>query len=131
MASLLSDWGALEPGSDRRNWMRSTIESGAWPLPGILGIFVPVGTSSTGDGPSRAALGDMELGFLDQVIGIGYVADQLDPPEDLGEDSVLREHDVSWASRVRIALRAVSRWAAANRQLEDGNEADRHPTGDE
>ena len=131
VVSLLADWEALEPGCDRRSWMRSTIESGAWPLPDILGIFVPTGTSSTGDGPSQAALGDMELGFLDQVIGIEYVADQLDPSEDLDEDPILREYDVSWESRVRTALRAVSRWAAANRQPEDGNEADSHPTGDE
>lgn len=84
----------------------------------------------TGEGPSRAALGDTELGFLDQVLGIEYVAARLDPSDDLGEDPFSGEYDVSWPSRVRRASRAVVRWAAANRQPNDGDKADAHPSGE-
>jgi len=128
VVSMLADWEALEPGCDRQGWMRSTIESGAWPLPDVLGIFVPTGTSSTGEGPSRAALGDTELGFLDQVLGIEYAAAQLDPTDDLGEEPFFSDYDVSWESRVRRASRAVARWIAANRPSDaSGDEQEPEP----
>lgn len=113
--SLLADWGALDPTADRPAWMWTTINSGSWPLPDMLGMFVPVGTSTTGHGPPKASLGDTELGFLDQVVGLAELADKLVLPEDLGDEPFFGETDTSWEARVTRAQRAVGRWAKSNK----------------
>lgn len=117
--SLLHDWGALEPGADQKAWTRSVVEAGAWPLPDMLGMFVPTGTISAGDGPSRPALGDAELGFLDQVLGLDYAAKRIAPLLEQGEEAFFRDSDVSWEARVRRARGAVGRWAASNKPTGD------------
>jgi hypothetical protein len=117
--SLLAGWAALDPDADCRAWMRSIIESGRWPFPDVLGLFVPTRTSSTGDGPSRPALGDTELGFLDQIVGLQYVVERLGTVPEPSAEPPFGNSDVSWEARVRRAERAVARWAASSKASHD------------
>jgi hypothetical protein len=123
--SLLADWGRLDPAADRQTWVRAVIDSGAWPLPDMLGMFVPIGTATTGDGPSRPSLGDTELGFVDQVVGLAEVVTRVGPLAEPAEKPFLGGSDVSWEARVKRAERAVARWAASNKAAEElASEAD-------
>lgn len=107
--ALLAGWGTLEPASARRSWMRAVVEGGSWPLPEVLGLFVSTGRVMTGEGPSRPALADMQFGFLDEVLGIQYVAENVDDLPDPADDSFFGDSDVSWNARVLRAGRAVAR----------------------
>ncbi|MGQ0680002.1 MAG: KAP family P-loop NTPase fold protein [Actinomycetota bacterium] len=124
--SLLTAWGALEPEADRRTWMRSRVESGAWPLPDLLGVFVPIGTSSAG-GPSWPSLGDADLACLEQVLGSEYAAAQLGDSPEPGEEPDSADTDVSWEARLARAKRAVAHWMASNEPaapVGDGGDAE-------
>jgi len=126
--SLLLDWAKLDPSADRQSWMLSAIDSGAWPLPDVLGLFVPTGTVTGGDGPSRPSLGDTEVGLLDQVVGIPQVIARIGELRQPAEDPFFGDPDTSWDARVRQAERAVARWAASNETTEQSHA---NPDGDD
>jgi hypothetical protein len=117
--SLLVNWARLDPSADRQAWMRSKIDSGAWPIPEVLGMFVPTGTTTTGDGPSRPSLGDAQLGFLDLVVGLAEVVARMRTLPEPADDSFFGGSDVSWDARVKRAESAIARWAASNKPVEE------------
>lgn len=117
--SLLDYWGMLDPDADRQTWTRSIIESGTWPLPDVLAIFVPVGTSTAGYGRTWRSLGDTQLKLLDDVIGLRYVAERLECPSGPFDETSVEDSDVSWGARVQRAALAVARWDAANKPTQE------------
>jgi len=118
MLSLLADWRTLDPAADPRTWMLSVIDSGSWPLPDALGMFVPIGTSTTGDGPSRPSLGDTQLAFLDEVVGLTDVVARMGTLPKPVDDPLFGDSDVSFDARVKEAVGTVARWAASNKPAE-------------
>lgn len=116
--SLLANWRTLDPAADPRTWMLSVIDRGSWPLPDALGMFVPIGTSTTGDGPSRPSLGDTQLAFLDEVVGLTDVVARMGTLPEPVDDPFFGDSDVSFEARVKEAVRAVARWAASNKPAE-------------
>lgn len=74
---------------------------------------------STGDGPSHPSLGDTELAFLDQLVGLHEIVARIGPLQEPDDEPWFGDNDVSFDARVRKAERALSRWAQANPVADD------------
>lgn len=107
---LLSMRRALDPSADVKGWLTDVVDAGRWPIPDVLGLFVGVGTASSG-GPSYPCLSDPSVGFLDEVLGVQFVLDRIaglpagDPPNG--------ETDVSFENRVRVMRAALPQVASS------------------
>jgi hypothetical protein len=116
----ISDQGAV------RTLLWEVIRSTSmWTITDLLGLLVPTGTASDGR-RSWDSLGELEVGHVDDLLGLDEVLDNL--PSSLPEPTEQVEYDrrqaaVTMEERKKYALTVMARERASREQLESSGEA--------
>lgn len=76
VAALLMAWRRLDDGEEVRTWLRSQRQRTGWNPLDVLAKLVPVGSTS-GGGPPRLALGELDAGTMDLIYGLDWLLDVL------------------------------------------------------